>query len=70
MDASVRSLMAVEVFRTEAAWKVALSSTMRVVRTLMELSMPPITPAKPIAPAASAITRFDGSSVYVSPLSA
>ena len=38
MEASVRSLMADEVLRIEAAWKLALSSTTRVVLSPMALS--------------------------------
>ena len=70
MEASVRSLIADEVLRIDDAWKLALSSTTRVVFPLIALSPPPITPASAIAPAASAITRFDGSSVYASSFSA
>ena len=44
------------------AWKFADSRITRVVLSLMALSAPPITPASAMAPAASAITRFDASS--------
>ncbi len=60
MEASVRSLMAEEVLRMEEAWKHALSSTTRVVVSLMALSIPPMTPARAMAPPASAITRLEG----------
>ena len=70
MLASVRSLIADDVLRIDDAWKFALSSTTRVVFSLIALSPPPITPASAIAPAASAITRFEASSVYASSLSA
>ena len=70
MEASVRSLSFDDVLRTLAARKLALSKTMLVVDSAMLLSIPPITPAIAMGPAASAITRFDGSSEYVSPLSA
>ena len=66
MEASVRSLMAEEVLRTEAAWKLALSRTTRVVLSLMAVSAPPMTPASAMAPAASAITRLAGPRVYSS----
>ena len=46
----MRSLMADEVLRTDEAWKFALSSTTRVVFSLMALSPPPITPASAMAP--------------------
>ena len=70
MDASVRSFSRDEVLRMLDALKQALSSTMRVVESEMALSAPPITPASAIAPSASAITRFEGSSRNVSPFSA
>ena len=63
MEASVRSFTADEVLRTEAAWKLALSSTTRVVLSLMAVDAPPITPASAMAPEASAITRLLASSV-------
>ncbi len=63
-EASVRSLIAEDVLRIDDAWKLALSSTMRVVVSPMALPLPPITPASAMAPAASAITRLEGSSVY------
>ena len=49
MEASVRSLMAEEVLRIDAAWKVALSSTTRLVSGPMALSRPPMTPASAMA---------------------
>jgi hypothetical protein len=70
MEASVRSLMAADVLRMLDAWKLALSSTTRVVFSPMELGPPPITPASPMAPAESAITRLVESSVYCSPFNA
>ena len=70
MLASVRSLTAELVLRIDEAWKFALSSTTRVVFALMALPPPPITPASAMAPPASAITRLDESSVYVSSFSA
>ena len=39
---------------------------MRVVFSPMAVARPPITPARAMAPAASAITRLDASSVYSS----
>ncbi len=59
----MRSFSRDEVLRTLEALKFALSSTMRVVASEMALPAPPITPASAMAPSASAITRFEGSSV-------
>ena len=57
----MRSLMAEDVLRIEDAWKLALSSTTRVVFSLMAVSPPPMTPPSAIAPRASAITRLEAS---------
>ena len=55
MEASVRNFTLVDVLRIDEAWKLALSSSSRVVVAVMDDGPPPMTPARATGPAASAI---------------
>ena len=66
MEASVRSLSWTDVLRTLAAWKFALSNTMRVVVASMAESMPPITPAIATGPLRVGDDQIGGFRSYVS----